>query len=184
MTSPFPSHSSGGALPSGQPPSSDHGLHRVVHRLTQSLQRDILVQQTVCQLRSELQSDRVVLYYFYRPWKGQVTCESLSDEGYSILGSSGADECFTDEYADLYLAGRIRSIGDVDHEPLHECHREFLQKLQVRSNLVVPVLTSKRLWGLLIAHHCRSTHPWLESEIEQMQKGAEVLASAPAIQAS
>ncbi|PSB13532.1 hypothetical protein C7B76_19450 [filamentous cyanobacterium CCP2] len=183
MTSPF-TPPSDRSLPTGQPPSSHYGLQRVVSHLTQSLQQDILVRQTVCQLQNALQSDRVVLYYFYRQWKGQVTYEALSNDHYSILGSTGADECFNDEYAGLYLAGRVRAIVDVDREPIHECHREFLQSLRVRANLVVPVLTAKGLWGLLIAHHCRSVHPWSEEEIEQMQKGAETLASAPAIQAS
>jgi GAF domain-containing protein len=159
-------------------------LNRVINHLTESLQRDILVQQTVYELQNSLQVDRVVLYHFYRPWKGQVTYEALSDERYSILGSTGADECFNDEYADLYLSGRVRAIEDVNQEPIQECHREFLQSLQVRANLVVPVLTSTGLWGLLIAHHCRSPHVWAKVEIEQMQKGAETLAAAPTIQTS
>jgi GAF domain-containing protein len=184
MTLPFPPHSSGGALPSGQPASNDPGLQRVISHLTESLQRDMLVQQTVDQLQTSLQVDRIVLYHFYRPWKGQVTYEALRDGRYSILGSTGADDCFNDEYADLYLTGRIRAIADVHQEPIHECHRAFLQSLQVRANLVVPMLTATGLWGLLIAHHCRSTHPWTDWEIEQMQQGAATLAAAPSIRAS
>jgi GAF domain-containing protein len=183
MTSPL-SPSSNSSLPTGQPASSRHGLQRIVNHLTESLQRDVLVQHTVCQLQRTLKTDRVVLYYFYRPWKGQVTYEALSDERYSIFGSTGADECFNVDYAELYLSGRIRAIADVNQEPIQACHREFLQSMQVRANLVVPVLTGKGLWGLLIAHHCQAAHPWFESEIEQMQKGAEILASAPSIQAS
>ncbi|WP_416676430.1 GAF domain-containing protein [Egbenema bharatensis] len=184
MTSPLTPHSSGNALPSRQSLSRQSGLHRVISHLTESLQQDMLVRQTVYPLQTSLQVDRIVLYHFYRPWKGQVTYEALSDGRYSILGSTGADDCFNDEYADLYLTGRIRAIADVNREPIHECHRAFLQSLQIKANLVVPVLTASGLWGLLIAHHCRSAHPWTDWEIEQMQKGAEALAAAPSIRAS
>lgn len=167
------------------PPSdSGEGLQRVINHLTQSLQREVLVQQTVNQLRESLHVDRVVLYYFYRQWKGQVTFESLSDEHYSILGSTGADECFNDEYAALYLAGRVRSIANVAQEPINECHRDFLLQIDVRANLAVPILTNKGLWGLLIAHDCHAPHVWSEEDVRWMQWGAETLAADPAIQAS
>lgn len=166
------------------PSNSERGLQRVINHLTQSLQREVLVQQTVNQLRESLHADRVVLYYFYRQWKGQVTFEALSDEHYSILGSTGADECFNDEYAALYLAGRVRAIADVEQEPINECHRDFLRQIHVRANLAVPILTNKGLWGLLIAHDCQDPHMWSEADIQWMQWGAETLATDPAIQAS
>ncbi|MBD2093694.1 GAF domain-containing protein [Trichocoleus sp. FACHB-591] len=159
----------------------DRGLSRVAKRLAQSLERDALVQKTTDELRQMLQADRVVLYYFYQRWKGQVTFESLSAEQLSILGSTGADDCFNDEYAALYLDGRVRAIADIETEPIQECHRDFLRSLQVRANLVVPVLTSKGLWGLLIAHHCQAPHQWSAEEIKRMQQSATRLATAPAI---
>lgn len=156
-------------------------MSRIAQRLAQSLERDVLVQKTTDELRQMLQADRVVLYYFYQRWKGQVTFESLSAEHLSILGSTGADECFNDEYAALYLDGRVRAIADIQTEPIHECHRDFLRSLQVRANLVVPVLTSKGLWGLLIAHHCQATHEWSAEEIKRMQQSATRLATAPSV---
>ncbi|HEY9748111.1 MAG TPA: GAF domain-containing protein, partial [Allocoleopsis sp.] len=93
----------------------------------------------------------------------------------------GADDCFNDEYAGLYLDGRVRAIADIETEPIQECHRDFLRSLQVRANLVVPVLTSKGLWGLLIAHHCQATHEWSAEEIKRMQQSATRLATAPTI---
>ena len=157
-------------------------LHRLADRLARNLERDSLVQKITNELQQKLQADRVVLYYFYRQWKGQVTFESLSNPQLSIFGSTGADDCFNDEYAALYLHGRVRAIADIETEPLHACHRDFLQQIQVRANLVVPVLTAKGLWGLLIAHHCQSPHHWSAAEIGQMQQSAKRLATSPAIQ--
>lgn len=156
-------------------------LSNVFERLSQNLERDTLVQETTRDLREQLQVDRVVLYYFYRQWYGQVTFESLNDEKYTIFGSTGPDECFNQEYAALYEAGRIRAIADIEVEPIQSCHRDFLRQLQIRANLVVPVLTPKGLWGLLIAHHCQDVRPWSATDIEAMQMGAAKLATASSI---
>lgn len=89
----------------------------ILQRLNQTIQRDQLVQKTTDELRAALQVDRVVLYYFYAQWNGQVTFESLSERQFSILGSKGPDQCFSNEYAELYLAGRVRAG--------HRTHRDL-----------------------------------------------------------
>lgn len=160
---------------------ADRQLQTLLQRLSRNLERDALVQKTVNDLRSLLQVDRVVLYYFYSEWKGRVTFESFSDETLSIFGSTGPDECFNGEYAALYQAGRVRAIADIESEPIQACHRDLLRTLQVRANLVVPVLVQHQLWGLLVAHHCQGPHPWSQSDIAAMQQGAADLATAPAI---
>ena len=157
-------------------------LKGIFQRLNQTMQRDQVVQSTADDLRHFLQADRVVLYYFYNQWEGQVTFESLSDRAFSIYGSTGPDQCFNDEYATLYLAGRVRAIADIETEPIEACHRDFLRHLNVRANLVAPILTSQGLWGLLAAHHCQKSKSWSEADIKRMQAGALALASASSIQ--
>ncbi len=163
---------------------SDQGLQKVFERLSSTLARDTLVQTTTNHLRDVLQVDRVVLYYFYREWEGRVTFESLSSSKFSILGGTGPDECFNGEYAAMYEAGRVRAIADIETEPIQACHRDFLRNMQVRANLVVPVLNNTRLWGLLVAHHCQDIRSWTSLNIEEMQKAAKTLATAASIQDS
>jgi GAF domain-containing protein len=160
---------------------SDSSLQSIFDRLSRDLSRDTLIQTTTDELRAELHADRLVLYYFYYKWSGRVTFESLSDEKFSILGSSGPDQCFNGEYAKLYEDGRVRAIPDIESEPIEACHRDFLRELQVKANLVVPVLTPKGLWGLLVAHHCQSTYDWLPAEIATMQAAASKLAMSSSI---
>lgn len=159
-------------------------LQQILNRLTTTLERDTFVQKTIHELRDFLQVDRVVLYYFYCEWEGRVTAESLSQSHFSIIGSTGPDDCFNGEYAALYEAGRVRAIADIESEPIQPCHREFLSSMQVRANLVVPILNLRRLWGLLIAHNCQSTRSWSQQDIEAMQKGAYTLAKASPIRES
>ena len=159
----------------------EQGLRKVLDRLVITMQRDALIRETLTQLRESLQVDRVVLYYFYESWHGQVTSESIVSSEYSILGSTGPDNCFNEEYANLYLAGRFRVIPDIELEPIQHCHKEFLRSLQVRANLVVPVLIPRGLWGLLVAHHCQAPRCWSPLDIEQMQQAAKNMATAPCI---
>ncbi len=165
------------------PPRPEHagGLRSVIAKLAQHMERDRLIQEVVHGLRTSLNLDRVALYYFYRRWKGQVTFEALSQPDYSIFGMTGADDCFNDEYAALYEAGRYRAIDNIEAEPIHDCHRNFLRSVQVKSNLVVPILTPQGLWGLLAAHHCQQTRTWSTADIESMQSGAAQLATSPAV---
>lgn len=151
----------------------DRGL-RIVLGLTTKIERDALVRQTTSHLREILQVDRVVLYYFYSQWSGQVTFESLSSQELSIFGSTGPDECFNNDYAAMYLARITRAIADIEIEPIQDCHRDFLRNLQVRANLVVPVLIPRGLWGLLVAHHCQASRSWLPLDIELMQQAAQI----------
>jgi GAF domain-containing protein len=159
----------------------DQGLQKLRDRLIIKMRRDELVRNTTQTLREQLEVDRVVLYYFYEQWQGQVTFESLSAEKYSILGSTGGDDCFKSEYTGLYLAGRVRAIVDIELEPIHTCHRNFLRSIQVRANLVVPILVPRGLWGLLIAHHCQSPRDWSATDVELMQTAAQTLATDPHI---
>jgi GAF domain-containing protein len=156
-------------------------LKSILRRLSQKVQRDHLVQSTTNDLQNLLEVDRVVLYYFYQQWEGQVTFESLSDPQFSIIGSTGPDQCFNDEYAALYLDGRVRSIANIETALIQSCHRDFLRYLQVKANLVVPILTARGLWGLLVAHHCQSPRTWSDKDIERMKAGALALATATSI---
>ena len=162
----------------------DPSLQRIFDRLCRDLARDIRIQTTTDELRSALNADRLVLYYFYYKWSGRVTFESLRDRQFSILGATGPDQCFNGEYAKLYEEGRVRAIPDIESEPIQPCHRDFLRDLQVKANLVVPVLTERGLWGLLVAHNCQSTYAWSADEVISMQKAAHSLAMIPSIQDS
>ena len=160
---------------------ANRGLSVVLARLTNKLQKDSLVHDALHELRHCLSVDRVVLYYFYSHWKGQVTFEALSDQKYSIICSTGPDECFKQEYAELYLTGRIYCTEDIETAPISECHRDFLRSLQVRSNLVAPVLNHGKLWGLLVAHHCQDVKKWQSGYVNSMRIYSQGLSDAPSI---
>lgn len=154
----------------------DRSLHQVNERLNRTLTRNQVLQQVTDQTRSKLQVSRVVIYYFYREWKGQVIIESLNQNRFSILGSTGADDCFTEDYAQQYLQGKILQIADVGASGLDPCHLTFLASINVQADLVAPIIVQQRLWGLLAAHH-HEMRPWSIADVEFIKNQAQSLST-------
>jgi diguanylate cyclase (GGDEF)-like protein len=137
----------------------------VTQRIRQSLELDNILQTTADEVRQLFEVDRVVIYQFEPDWSGFVAVESLALGCTSILGFHVMDTCFQSTKAAFYHQGNTRAIPNIETAGLAPCHVDLLQKLQIRANLIVPILQQDRLWGLLIAHQCRSTRQWQQSEI-------------------
>lgn len=141
-------------------------INRISAQIRESLNLESVLQTTVQAIRSQLKTDRVVIYRFDQDWRGQVVVEDVIPPWRSTLGEMGADNCFPSGYAEYYQSGRVRAIDNVYTADLDECHRTYLRELEVQANLIVPVLIHSRLWGLLIAHECRGPRHWQGGEIE------------------
>ncbi|MCY7283954.1 MAG: PAS domain-containing protein, partial [Cyanobacteria bacterium CAN_BIN43] len=50
------------------------------------------------------------------------------------------------------------------------CHVQLLAGLQVRANLVVPILHDGQFWGVLISHSCAAPRQWRSLEIDLLQQ--------------
>ncbi|MCF2147530.1 EAL domain-containing protein [Desmonostoc muscorum LEGE 12446] len=150
----------------------------VTQRIRQSLQLDEILQTTADEVRQLFDVDRVVIYQFKPDWSGLVAVESLAQGCMSILGFHVMDTCFQSTRANYYQQGNSRAIEDIETGGLSPCHVELLRSLQIRANLVVPILQQKRLWGLLIAHQCSNTRVWEQSEINLFKQLASQAAIA------
>ena len=137
----------------------------VTQRIRQSLELDEILQTTVAEVRQLFKVDRVVMYQFKPDWSGLVAVESLTEGCMSILGFHVMDTCFKSTRAAYYQQGNSRAIKDIENAGLSPCHVDLLRSLQIRANLVVPILQQGYLWGLLIAHQCRHPRQWQQSEI-------------------
>jgi diguanylate cyclase (GGDEF)-like protein len=137
----------------------------VTQRIRQSLDLDEILQTTAFEVRQLFDVDRVVIYRFEPDWSGLVAVESLAPGCMSILGFHIMDNCFQSSRATYYQQGNVKAIADIENAGLSACYVEMLRSLQIRANLVVPILHQEGLWGLLIAHQCRSTRQWQQSEI-------------------
>ena len=146
-------------------------LTKVIKQITEQIRSTLDLQTTlqtiVSEVRSLLNSDRVVIFQLNSK---SVIVEEMNGNWQSVLGVNAPVECFPDEYRDLYSQGRVRAINNVSTDSLSDCHREFLQSLQIQANLIVPINIGIELWGLLIAHECNAPRNWQDIEIDLLQQ--------------
>ncbi|MGE5655602.1 MAG: PAS domain S-box protein [Actinomycetota bacterium] len=150
----------------------------VLERLRSSLNLEDVLNTAVGEVRQFLQTDRTVIYRFHPDWNGSVVVESVEKGWMPIIGIDIQDRCFTDTYVPLYQKGRVCAVADIHQAGLNECHQNVLVQLQVKANLVAPILCGEKLWGLLIAHHCSGPRDWQTSEIECLRQISVQLAIA------
>ena len=144
-------------------------LNQISSQIRQSLKLEVIQQTTVQEIRQLFKVDRVLIYRFEGNWRGRVVVESTIEPWQSTLGEMGMDNCFPQQYAELYCQGRVQAIADIETPELDECHRDYLRSLSVRANLIVPILAQDTLWGLLIAHQCSGPREWENNQVELMQ---------------
>ncbi|MCL1470898.1 GAF domain-containing protein [Argonema antarcticum] len=158
----------------------------MLDRIRSSLNLESVLQTSVDEVRQFLQTDRTIVYRFNPDWSGFVVVESVGKDWMPTLEMDIQDNCFLEKYVPLYKEGRIGAISDVENSSLNLCHIKLLRQLQVKANLVIPILQAEEatqnpkcggttknqcnLWGLLIAHHCSSSREWQEFEIECLKE--------------
>lgn len=153
-------------------------LRCISERIYQSESIDEILNTAVTEVRSLLQTDRTVIYKFHEDWSGSVAVESVGQPWQPIIGLDIQDTCFRDSHAPKYQDGRVRTMDDIETEGLTPCHLEMLKTYDVRANLVVPILQDGKLWGLLLAHHCRAPRHWKADEVQLLQHIAVQMAIA------
>ena len=156
-------------------------IMRLTQQIHQQLELGEVLDVTVKGIREILGCDRAVVYRFLADGDGVIVEESVSPEWMPILGKLIHDPCFRAKWVDLYRRGEISLIEDVETQPLQACYKQLLQRLQIRANLVVPILITRSpssqisptlpdLWGLLIVHQCQSSRQWKTLDIQFLQQ--------------
>ncbi len=140
-------------------------------RIRRSLDLDEILQTTAAEIRKLLQNDRVLVYQFQPNGDGWVIAEAVQEPFPRALGQVIKQEWFGNLHA-IYQRGQGRAIERLDHDSslLSQPLRAFLHQLNVKSNLVVPLFPSGRLWGILVAHQCSETRQWQTDELALLEK--------------
>ena len=139
---------------------------QVIGSIRQSLSLDKILQTGVDEVRDFFQVDRVVIYRFNDDWlSGTITAESVGAGWVRGMGKV-IDDPLKPGDVDRYRSGKIWFVEDVQNAGLTECHCEILERLEVKANIVAPILRNQELIGLICAHQCASTRRWTPEEID------------------
>ncbi|MFS0517191.1 ATP-binding protein [Nostoc sp. UIC 10607] len=152
---------------------------RLVMEMTQRIRRSLnlqdILQTTVDEVRQFLECDRVTIFQFYPGWGGTIVIESVAPEWMALLPLQIHDPCIGEENVEPFKQGLVTAKTDIYTAGISPCHVQFLESLQVRANLVVPISLGDELWGLMAAHQCAAPREWQSSEIALLrQLGAQV----------
>jgi GAF domain-containing protein/CheY-like chemotaxis protein len=163
-------------------------LTSLAFRISHTTELSEIIQVAVQGARVLLNCDRTLVYHLAADGSGTVIAESVLAQWVSVFGQCIEDTCFQGQEShqlDKYLQGHRMMLSDIETANLTPCYLEMLQQLQVKANLVVPILcrdisagTEPRVWGLLIGHHCKTAHEWKADELDLMDEIALQMAIA------
>lgn len=138
----------------------------VAHEIHQFLDDEEIFKVAVEKARRVLECDRVVVYSLDRESHGLIISESVGSRWTRALGTVIEDPCFESRYMAMYEDGRVRALENIYEAGMTPCYIEQLEKLQVKANLVAPILHEGKIVGLFVAHQCSEPRAWGQPEIQ------------------
>jgi len=150
-------------------------IRQMGERIRQSLDIQEIFAVATRDMRQYLDVDRVGIFKFDEDGdtcRGEFVAEAKHDACRSSVFAVAIDDpCFDRKRRNIYESSFIQSIGDIDTADLDPCYREMLTQLEIRANLVVPLLLHDYYaWGLLCVHHCQSPRDWSADEIDFIEQ--------------
>jgi diguanylate cyclase (GGDEF)-like protein/PAS domain S-box-containing protein len=167
-------------------------LAEIFSQFHQATQLENLLDCGVQQTRYLFGCDRALIYQFTDGGDGAVTAESVGEDWLPTLGQLIYDPCFEHVWGRKFQRGEITAIADIEHSNLDPCYQALMRQLQVKANLVSPILVPSSaprdttqssgqlpvLWGLLIIHQCGEPREWAPIHRQVSQHLAAQLGTA------
>ncbi|GBO52822.1 circadian input kinase A [Pseudanabaena sp. lw0831] len=137
-----------------------------------------ILNAAVQELRSFLGCDRMLIWQFQPDGSGVIVSESVGTGWRASLHDAIDDPCFRGDIALRYGEGRTSAISNIHQTNYPNCYVEMPEAYQVKSNLVVPIHVSGKLWGLLIGHQCDDYRVWEDADLILLDEIAVQIAIA------
>ncbi|MBW4677887.1 MAG: PAS domain S-box protein [Desmonostoc geniculatum HA4340-LM1] len=150
----------------------------ITQRIRESLDLQAILNATVVEVHKFLKVDRVLIYRTVPYGTGKVIAEALTPGYESIVDRSFPAERFPSECYFRYVQGETYALSDRNLRQSPSCLIKFMEDMQIRAKLVIPIIQHDVLWGLLIAHQCSRPREWKSAEIELLQQLGNRLAIA------
>jgi GAF domain-containing protein len=126
-----------------------------------------ILSTTVNLVREAIHCDRAVIYNLQATDRGKIVAESVAADYPKTLDTVIVDPCFEARYIDKYQMGRVRAVSNIYQAGMTPCYIENLEKIGVKANLVVPILSARNeIYGLLVLHQCAAPREWQSNEID------------------
>ena len=138
----------------------------IIQELHQANSKEEILTITVEEARRLLECDRVVVYNLTEPSQGTVIAEAVIPGWTKTLGLTIKDPCFEAKSMESYHNGQVKACNNIYGSGIGQYYIEQLEEIEVKANLVAPILQKGKLSGLLVAHQCSQTRKWKPEEID------------------
>ena len=133
-------------------------------RIRQSFNSQDIFNISLEEIRNTLETDRVLIYRFNPDGKtGEITSQAASPN-FQPAAAAKISKLFQEENFQGYKTGRIWVAHDVFEDNLTPSHGKLLERLQIKSRVVAPILSGDQLVGLLCVHQCSTRRTWQQTE--------------------
>ncbi|WP_299410674.1 ATP-binding protein [Acaryochloris sp. IP29b_bin.148] len=161
----------------------------IIQRMRQTLDIQTIFADTTEELRQFMGCDRTLVYQFKSDWSGTLVAESVSPNSPSIMAlkatrpgaqtadispTAGIKQILTQTYqyefalGDTGQAMSCNVIPDVKEFGFDPYTLKVLERLKIKSYLVLPIVDGTHLWGLLMATIDVAPYDWDPSAIQIM----------------
>jgi hypothetical protein len=153
-------------------------LADITLKIRDSLQIDDILQTSVTEVKRLLKADRVLILELEENGNLTARKEALIPGIPVVIGEQIFDPCFVEKHAHKYAQQWITSIDDIEKANIQLCHRQLLERFQIKANLVIPIFLEDEFWGLLVAHQCTQPRHWNSWERELLRSLADQIGIA------
>jgi|GEM_PF-1093604 len=158
-------------------------IHRVIRKIRQTLDADIIFSTTTGEMRALLKCDRVSIYRFHADWSGEFVWESVAEGWRPLTLGDSVRTQWADSYLQETKGGRYRqqesfAVNDIYTSGHTACHLEILEQFQIRAYCIVPIFVGTSLWGLMAAYQSSGPREWKADEVNLLERVASQLGVA------
>jgi diguanylate cyclase (GGDEF)-like protein/PAS domain S-box-containing protein len=147
-------------------------------QIRSSLNLHDILNTTVGKVQAILNCDRVAIWQIQPDWQMLAVAEATSGKTSPQLGQQICDPCFVPDWSEAYRKGRVLVVSDIYTTQIAGCHRAFLEQLQIRAKVLIPIIQGDTLWGLMEAVESHAPRQWHPDEVALLEQLATQLAIA------
>lgn len=145
-------------------------LAEFTSRIYKSLNSETILRLCVEEVRRILQVERVVIYYFNQEQSSStISAESVAPGCVRITGQL-INNFWDEDKIYSYKNGFASVCHNIDQADLKHDHRETLARLEIKANMVAPILQDGILVALLGVHQCSQPRNWQHEEVNLFQQ--------------
>ncbi len=153
-------------------------LAEITRKIRMSIELKEILQAAVTEVQHLLACDRVLILEIRANNTALPISESILPELTPLLGYELADPLLMGEYLFRYRQGEVLAIDNLATESISLDIKQLLKQFQVQAKLVVPILSQRKLKGLLVAHQCHHPRQWQQHEIQLLRQLADQIGVA------